>query len=137
MRVDEMYATFPVAMITGPGYAYGLLFNSTFRSTFDIGAADIERFVLQTDGPELDYYVVFGPTPPQVTAGWRTLLGAMPLPPRWALGYHQSRWSYEREEQVRELAAYRTPNGRWNTNSCSMPQHPWREFRQAARRAAR
>ncbi len=39
-----------------------------------------------------------------------------------------------RRGQVVELAAYRTPNGRWNTNSCSMPQHPWREFRRAAGR---
>lgn len=39
-----------------------------------------------------------------------------------------------RRGQVRELAAYRTPDGRWNTNSCSMPQHPWAEFRRAARR---
>src|SRR5258706_86751 len=29
----------------------------------------------------------------------------MPLPPRWALGYGQSRWSYFPEEQLREVAA--------------------------------
>jgi len=38
-----------------------------------------------------------------------------------------------RRGQVRELAAYRTPNGRWNTNSCSMPQFAWKDMRRAAR----
>jgi alpha-glucosidase len=32
------------------------------------------------------------------------LTGRMPLPPRWMLGYHQSRWSYYPEAQVREVA---------------------------------
>ena len=31
----------------------------------------------------------------------------LPLPPRWALGYGQSRWSYFPEAQVREEIARR------------------------------
>ncbi|HET7657547.1 MAG TPA: TIM-barrel domain-containing protein, partial [Bacillales bacterium] len=30
--------------------------------------------------------------------------GKMPLPPKWALGFHQSRYSYETEQEVRTLA---------------------------------
>ena len=32
------------------------------------------------------------------------LTGTMPLPPRWALGYHQCRYSYTPDDRVREIA---------------------------------
>jgi alpha-glucosidase len=104
-RVDEMYAVFPNYLALRDGRAYGVFFNTTFRSSFDIGASDAELVGWRTQGPELDYYVVFGPTPAAVTRGWAELLGSTPLPPRWALGYHQSRWGYDAEPTMRGLAA--------------------------------
>lgn len=104
-RVDEMYAAFPMYLALQPDLAYGVFFNTSFRSTFDIGATDPALMVWTTEGPEVDYYVVLGPTPAGVVAGWRQLLGATPLPPRWSLGYHQSRWGYDAEPTMRDLAA--------------------------------
>ena len=40
-----------------------------------------------------------GPTPKQVIERYTALTGRMPLPPRWALGYHQCRYSYYPESQ--------------------------------------
>ncbi len=63
------------------------------------------------EGGELDYYVIYGPTPERVSEGIGTLLGNMPLPPRWALGYHHSRWGHATESMMRELAGeFRTRN---------------------------
>ena len=28
------------------------------------------------------------------------------MPPKWALGYHQCRWSYDSDERVREVTTY-------------------------------
>lgn len=39
-----------------------------------------------------------------------------------------------RRGQIADLAAHRGQDGQWQTNSCSMPQHPWKEFRRAAGR---
>jgi alpha-glucosidase len=50
-------------------------------------------------------YFFAGPTMPAVLKRYTQLTGRMPLPPRWMLGYQQSRWSYYPEAQVRELAA--------------------------------
>ncbi len=44
-----------------------------------------------------------GPHPKDVLMQYTHLIGRMPLPPKWALGYHQSRYSYETEQEVREL----------------------------------
>ena len=38
-------------------------------------------------------------------SAYTALTGRTPLPPRWALGYHQSRYSYQSEKEGRKLAA--------------------------------
>ena len=64
-----------------------------------------ENYGLKHSGDELDVYIAYGPQPLDVLTHLSHLLGRMPLPPKWALGFHQSRWSYESETEVRQLAA--------------------------------
>jgi alpha-glucosidase len=107
---DPLYMAIPVCLALRPGLAYGLYLNNTFKSCFDIGASRSGVWSLEADDGELDYYVAYGPTPAEVLSALAGLLGHMPLPPRWALGYHQSRWSYMSADEVREVA--RTFRGR-------------------------
>jgi alpha-glucosidase len=100
-----LYIALPVFMVLRPGLAYGVFFNNTWRSRFDIGLTRPGTWLMEAAGGELDYYMLYGPTPDNVTAQIGALLGTMPLPPRWALGYHQSRWSYMSQAMVRELAS--------------------------------
>lgn len=102
---DPLYLAIPVLLALRPGLAYSVFFNNTWHSRFDIGATQPGVWLMEAEGGELDYYVVYGPTPEQVSEGLGTLLGTTPLPPRWALGYHQSRWGHATESMVRELAA--------------------------------
>ena len=102
---DPLYLAIPVFLALRPGLAYGVFFNNTWRSHFDIGTTRPSVWQMEAAGGELDYYVVYGPTPEQVNESFGMLLGTMPLPPRWALGYHQSRWSYMTDSMVRELVA--------------------------------
>src|SRR6266516_1439788 len=102
---DPLYLAIPVFLALRPGLAYGVFFNNTWRSRFDIGEGRPSTWLMEAEGGELDYYVVYGPVPEQVSEGLGALLGTMPLPPRWALGYHQSRWGHATESMVRELAA--------------------------------
>ncbi len=102
---DPLYLAIPVFLALRPGLAYSVFFNNTWRSRFDIGARRPGTWLMEAEGGELDYYVVYGPTPEQVSEGLGALLGTLPLPPRWALGYHQSRWGHATESVVRELTA--------------------------------
>jgi alpha-glucosidase len=102
---DPLYIAVPVFVSLRPGLAYGVYINNTWRSQFDMGATQPDVWSMKADGGELDYYVVFGPTPAEVISGFGLLLGKMPLPPRWALGYHQSRYTYMNETDVRAVAA--------------------------------
>lgn len=100
---DEMYQAIPFFLALRPQLCYGIFLNSTFWSQFDLGASKPGVWQMQTHAGELDYYILYGPTPAQVVETYTQLTGRMPLPPKWAIGYHQCRWSYASETVVREL----------------------------------
>lgn len=101
---DPLYVSVPFFMVVRQGQAHGIFLDDTWRSSFDIGR---ERENLLTFGAvagDLNYYFINGPEPKQVIERYTALTGHMPLPPRWALGYNQCRWSYYPESRVRKLA---------------------------------
>jgi len=113
---DPIYESIPVFYALYDGRAYGLFFNNTYRTWFDMGKTSPDRYSFGADGGELDYFVFTGGrdrTPKQVLTDYSELTGRTPLPPIWALGYQQSRWSYYPESRVREIAdafrRYRIP----------------------------
>jgi alpha-glucosidase len=91
----------------GRGLAYGLFFDNTSRSYFDMGKTDPSRVTFGAASGELNYYVFTGGrerTPKKVLGDYTDLTGRAQLPPLWALGNQQSRWSYYPESRVREVA---------------------------------
>ncbi len=101
---DNLYQAHPVFMAVRPGLAWGLYLNSTWYSAFDVGFKDPDVLTLFTLGGELDYFIFAGPTPAAVVEQLTRLTGRPMLPPLWALGYHQSRWSYGTDADVRGIA---------------------------------
>lgn len=99
---DPMYIAIPVYMAARPGLAYSVYFNNTWRSGFDLSQPG--QITTWAQGGELDFYVAYGPTPAEALQAMSGVLGRMPMPPRWALGYHQSRWSYMSADEVRQVA---------------------------------
>ncbi len=49
-------------------------------------------------------YCLYGPTLAELTRKFQRLIGTTPLPPLWALGYHQSRWGYRSQGDLEALA---------------------------------
>ncbi|MFL6255794.1 MAG: TIM-barrel domain-containing protein, partial [Pyrinomonadaceae bacterium] len=89
------------------GYAYGLFLDNTSRTYFDMGKTDPARLTFGAASGELNYYVFTGGqerTPKNILRDYTELTGRAPLPPMWALGNQQSRWSYYPEARVREVA---------------------------------
>lgn len=103
-NTDPLYRNIPFYIGLCKGTAYGLFFDNTFRTTFDFGAnrPDVLRYA--ADGGELNYYYIHGPHMMDVIKRYSNLTGTHPMPPMWALGYHQCRWSYYPESKIRELA---------------------------------
>lgn len=104
LDTDPIYVSVPFFMVLRKGRAHGIFLDNTFRSTFDIGHESPNRLSFGAEGGTLDYYFIDGPSPKEVIERYTALTGRTPLPPRWALGYHQCRYSYYPESKVRDVA---------------------------------
>ncbi len=101
---DPLYKSIPFFLAMRQGSAYGIFLDNTYRATVDFGKTSRDAYSFGAEGGPLDYYFFYGPNPKKVVEDYTALTGRMPLPPRFALGYQQSRWSYDSEARVREIA---------------------------------
>jgi alpha-glucosidase len=102
--VDPLYKSIPFFLAINGTRSYGVFLDNTWRTWFDFGKQARDAYCFGAEGGPLDYYVLYGPTPKQVVEGYAYLTGTPPLPPLWALGFQQSRYSYTPESQAREIA---------------------------------
>lgn len=102
---DPLYKSIPFFIATAAGKSYGLFLDNSYRSSFDFGHRDAERIAISSDGGSADFYLIDGPSLAEVTRAYVELTGKPPMPPRWALGYQQSRYSYMSSAEVRKLVA--------------------------------
>ncbi|HEY2963774.1 MAG TPA: glycoside hydrolase family 31 protein [Pyrinomonadaceae bacterium] len=101
---DPIYQTIPFYIGLQRGSAYGIFFDNSYRSYFDFGRSSQQRVWFGAEGGELNYYFFYGPTIKKILGRYADLTGHMPLPPMWALGNQQSRWSYYPDTMVEEVA---------------------------------
>ena len=103
---DPLYKSIPFFVFMNAGQAHGLFLDSPARAQLDIGKTAPNVFSYAAEaGDALDLYLFAGPEPKRVVEAYSALTGRTPLPPRWALGYHQCRYSYATEQDARAVAA--------------------------------
>jgi len=101
---DPLYKSIPFFLEFRGGQALGVLFDNTWRTFFDFGHELPNEYSFGApDGP-VDYYLMYGPDPKDVEKDYAWLTGPTPLPPLWALGFQQSRYSYETEDKLLDVA---------------------------------
>ncbi len=101
---DPLYKAIPFFLGINGTRSYGLFLDNTWRTWFDFGKQARDAIMFGSEGGSLDYYFLYGPTPKQVVESYAYLTGTPPLPPLWAFGFQQSRYSYTPESQVRDVA---------------------------------
>jgi len=102
---DPIYKSIPFFLTMRGGRSVGVLVDNTWPSSFDFGRVEQDVYSFGAQGGPVDYYVFYGPDPKRVLGTYAWLTGRAPLPPLWALGFQQSRYSYDNENWVREIAA--------------------------------
>jgi alpha-glucosidase len=101
-----MYTSIPfyLGLHIDDGSSSGVLIDHTGRVDMDLGRTHDSETAITVEGDSLIAYFFLGPKSGDVLRQYTELTGHMPLPPRWALGYQQSRWSYTSQEQVLHIA---------------------------------
>lgn len=100
-ETPHLYQSHPWVLAVRPdGTAFGLLFDTTWRGHVDL-TGDV---LFVSEGPPFSVIAVDRATPQEVVMALAELTGTMPLPPKWAIGFHQCRYSYYPDSRVREIA---------------------------------
>jgi alpha-glucosidase len=101
-KTRSLYQSHPYVLIVLPtGESYGVIVESTYPCEIDLRRSCL----FQVRGPSPAVTIIRRSHPQQVVEALSDLTGKAPMPPKWAFGYHQCRWSYEPESRVREIAS--------------------------------
>lgn len=92
---ERAYKNVPLLISTR---GYGLFLNTGRRITYDLGTESCETYTLAVDGPYLDLYLIYGPTPAAILERYTRLTGRAPVPPRWSFGLWLSGSGVYRDE---------------------------------------
>ena len=102
---EPLYKVVPFYIGLQNKHAYGVFFDNTFKTTFDFCHEKRNVASFWADGGEMNYYFIYGPKMQDVVTTYTHLTGKPELPPLWALGYHQCKWSYYPESKVKEVTS--------------------------------
>lgn len=101
---DPLYTSIPFFLIFKSGRCYGLFVDNTAKSKVNFGASNHRMIQISLESGPLNVILIPGPGPKEVLSRYSKLTGTTPMPPDWALGLHQSRYSYRNEKEVLAIA---------------------------------
>lgn len=99
-----LYKSIPFFITLRENSTFGIFFDNTFKSYFDMGKENPDYYYFGSDDGNLDYYFIGGNNIEEILINYTKLTGKTPLPQIWTLGYQQSRWSYAPDARVLEIA---------------------------------
>jgi alpha-glucosidase len=103
---DPLYLNVPAFMVLQDDSSYLVFYENSYRGFVKVE----EELSVRFEAGMLRYYLFFG-EPESLLKRFTDLTGKPAMPPKWALGFHQSRWGYRSEDDIEEvLAGYQQHN---------------------------
>lgn len=98
------YGGIPIWYGSRNGQCYGVFFDDTSWGEINVGQLSADYMFFENRGGMVDYYYFAGPSMATILDRYTRLTGRPFMPPRWACGYQQSRWSYTPQSEVLSIA---------------------------------
>ena len=102
-HVETLYGSHPFLFITGK-QGFGFFLDYPSEMTFDIGHAHKDVLEITIPSQDFDLYLFDVSEPKRIIREYLTLTGSPYIPPRWAFGYQQCRYSYPDADTVQAIA---------------------------------
>lgn len=101
---DPLYVNIPVYLDATPSCMF-LTFHENSSEAFFSVCADNENIIEMSFKEGNDRYFVIVGSIQEIYSSYAKITGFPSMPPKWALGFHQSRWGYMSSSQIEEIAA--------------------------------
>ncbi|MBD8487191.1 DUF4968 domain-containing protein [Echinicola sp. CAU 1574] len=101
---DPLYMSIPFYIGVHQQGAYGIYLDNTHKSVFNFGASNRRFSYFSAEDGDMDYYFFHEEKIENIISAYTELTGKLSLPPMWALGYQQCRYSYYPESEVQTIA---------------------------------
>jgi alpha-glucosidase len=101
---DPLYSSIPFYIGIHHDINYGIFLDNTFQTDFNFGASNNRFSSFGARGGEMNYYFIYHKKLADVISSYTYLTGRMPMPPMWALGYQQNRYTYYPQTEVMRIA---------------------------------
>lgn len=98
----SLYASHNFLLVDGT-VCFGVFIDYPGILTFDVGYTKLNELVITPREADLDLYIIDGESKLDIVRQFRKMVGRSYIPPKWAFGYQQSRWSYMDEDEVRDV----------------------------------
>ena len=100
----RLYQSHPWVFGVRPdGSSFGIIADHSWKQTISL----TDTIIFTSDGPPFRIIIIEKDTPQELLKTLADLTGTIDMPPLWALGYQQCRFSYYPEARVRKIATDR------------------------------
>ncbi len=96
----SLYGAHNFLVVSNDSKVFGLFIDSPSRVTFDVGFTNDEILNIYTNEPDFVLYIFKGENELEIVKTFREMIGRSYIPPLWAFGYQQSKWSYHNKDAV-------------------------------------
>lgn len=102
---QSLYGAHNFIIVDGINHSFGLFVDYPTNLTFDIGYTRQDTLSITCADADLKLYVIDGSDAYDITRQFRHIIGRSYIPPRFAFGFGQSRWGYEKPEDFRKVVS--------------------------------
>ncbi len=83
---------------------FGIFIDYPGRIVFDIGFSHKDELEITIEDNNFDIYIINGNSKREIVNKFLKMIGRSYVPPKWAFGFQQCRWSYVDSKEVEEVA---------------------------------
>lgn len=99
----SLYGAHNFIVVSQKDRTFGVFFDCPSMVTFDIAFTYFDKLVISSDNKNMKVYIIDGDSIYDIIREFRDAIGMSYIPPMWAFGYTQSRWSYADRDSVRNV----------------------------------
>ena len=101
---NALYGAHNFMVIEQGNKVFGVFFDCPSLISFDVAFTCCDKLIVSSENTNMNVFIIDGNSHYEIVREFRKAIGMSYIPPLWAFGYTQSRWSYAERDSVRRVA---------------------------------